>query len=110
MTAPTTSRPRQFSGYDQQAWSNTAINSDFLQVGAPSRPQTQTFNQTPIGIIRDYDPLWIQKNNVDPNQMRDLFSPLKFEDLFRHGVIKLDDLFTFQVSISVNEQDEKIKA
>lgn len=110
MTAPITLPPMQFSPYDHQTWNNTTMYSDSSEVGAPSRPQTQTLNQKPVGKVRDYDPLWVQKNNVDPDKVRDFISPMKLDDLLRYRVIKLGDIFTFQVSVSANGQDETTEA
>lgn len=112
MTALTTSPLWQFYPHDQQPWNSMTMNSDFLEAGAPSpsRPQTQTFNQTPIGKITDYDPLWVQKDNVNPDQVRDFQSRMKFDTMFYHGVIKLGDVFTFQVLVSANGQYKKTEA
>lgn len=109
-TAPNEAPRTQFFPYDQQPWNNMNIDSGFPEAAAPSSSQTRTPNPTTVGTITDYDPLWVQKDNVDPVQVENFNSAMQFDTLCSQGVIKLDDVLTFQVSVTTNGQEEETEA
>lgn len=94
--------------YDRQQDNMTTIDPDLLETS--SSQQTQTLNQTSVGNITDYDPLWVQNNGVDPLRVGMFKSAMKFDALFRQGVITFGDVLTFQVSIYANGQNERTEA
>ena len=98
-----------FSPYYQQL-DNRTVNSGSPQGSASSPQPTEPPNQTAIGSIKDYDPLWVQHNNVDPAAVENLQSNMKFDTLFTKGVIKMGDILTFQVLSKINGQDIKTEA
>lgn len=109
MTPNTTSRDHA-SPYDQQSDSIMTEDQDFSEAGAAFQQQPQTLNQSFIGSISDYDPLWIQNNNVDPLLLQKFQSAMKFVTLFSQGAIKLGDVLTFQISMKIDGQSQETKA
>ena len=110
-TATPNEAPRpQFSHYDQNPSSNMTLDSGFSPAAGPSSSQTQTTNPAPVGTIEDYDPLWVQKENVDPVQVEEFKSAMNFETLLLQGAIKLDDVLIFQVSVTTNGREEETEA
>lgn len=51
-----------------------------------------------------YDPLWIQKANVDPAVVDNYFSAMKFEELVCKRVVKPTDEFVVQVTYLNNDR------
>lgn len=99
-----------FTPHEAQLGDMIPINSNLSETGAPSPQQTQPVNQTPIGNIKDYDPLWVQHKNEDRTAVEDFSSDMKFDTLFSAGVIKVGDVLTFQVSIPSNGQTLETEA
>ena len=111
MLARNTTSQGQFVAYEQQPGNMMTTNSDLPEASITSPQPTQTLNQTPIGSITDYDPLWIQNNNVDPLRVTQFRSDMKFDTLFSQRVIKLGDVLIFQVSTTTtNGQTQKTEA
>ncbi|KAL9066387.1 MAG: hypothetical protein Q9161_007606 [Pseudevernia consocians] len=111
MLARNTTSQSQFVAYDQQPGNMMTTNLDLPEASITPPQPTQTLNQTPIGSITDYDPLWIQNNNVDPLRVTQFRSDTKFDTLFSQRVIKLGDVLIFQVSTTTtNGQTQKTEA
>ena len=90
-----------FSSYDQQPGQTTS-NLDVPETISPSMQSIGPSNHNPIGSIADYDPLWVQRTNVDPMTVKNFHTSMKFDTLFTHHVIKLGDILTFKVSVHIN--------
>ena len=112
ISAATTARfdapPGPFSLYDQQL--GGLSDSNIPDSSALSVLLTGPPNKTPIGRITDYDPLWVQHNNVDTTMVENFRSRMKFDTLFSQEVIKTGDTLTFQVSASANAQHGETEA
>lgn len=67
-------------------------------------------DREPIGSVNEYDPLWVQEGNVDPEIVMGFQSRMKFDTLFRHGVIRPGDVLTLQVTIPNNGGDTETEA
>ena len=99
-----------FSPYGLQLDNMMTVDEDSPQRSAPSPQSIEPPNEPAIGSIKDYDPLWVQHNNVDPAAVENLQSSMKFDTLFTNGVIKIGDILTFQVLFNTNGQDIKTEA
>ena len=97
------------SSYDQQP-GQTASDLDILETISPSMQSIGPSKHNPIGSIADYDPLWVQYNNVDPIAVKNFHTSMKFDTLFTHNVIKFGDILTFQVAVNVNGQNLQTEA
>ena len=67
-----------------------------------SQPIQAVKDGVSLGSIKDYDPLWIQKGNVNPEIVNSVPSSLKFDTLFSSSVIRPGDVLTVQVTIPNN--------
>ena len=76
----------------------------------PLSQPIQAMDGDSIGSIKEYDPLWVQKGNVDPEIVKGFQSRMKFDSLFRHGVIRSGDVLTLQVTIPNNGDDTETEA
>lgn len=103
-TVPDTTPQGQLTAYGQQPGNVVTTASDLSEASAPYPQQNQRSNQTPIGTVADYDPLWVQKNNVIPLRVHEFRSAMKLETLITAGVVKMGDVLTFQVSVPENGQ------
>lgn len=110
LTTPIATPPGHTSPYDQQSDDIMTEDRDFSEAGAASQQQPHTLSQSSIGNISDYDPLWVQKNNLDPLLVQKFKSVMKFDTLFAQGVIKLGDVLTFRVSTTINGQSQETEA
>ncbi len=95
--------------YDGQS-GNMMTGSSFLGTKVPSPQSNQLLETTSIGSIKDYDPFWVQHENVDPNTVESFPSAMKFENLVGTNVIRFGDILTFPVSMSINGQSEETEA
>ena len=98
-----------FSSYDQQPGQSTS-DLDAPETISPSMQSIRPSNNNPIGSIADYDPLWVQHNNVDPMTVKNFHTSMKFDTLFTHHVIKIGDILTFKVSVYINGQISRTEA
>lgn len=96
--------------YDQQSGDLLTTGSNDPENSALSPLLTEPPNKTAIGRITDYDPLWVQHNNVDTTMVEEFRSRMNFDTLFSQEVIKTGDILTFQVSVSANAQHIEIEA
>ena len=96
--------------YDQQSGDMMTVCSDFLEDSTSSPVLTEPPHKTPIGSLTDYDPLWVQQNNIDPAMVEKFPSRMKFDTLFTQDVIKMGDILSFQVSVCANGQDVATEA
>ena len=103
MTPPNLAPQGLFSSYDQQSGQTTS-DLDVPETISPSMQSIGPSNHNPIGSIADYDPLWVQHNNVDPISVNKFHTSMKFDTLFTHNVIKIGDILTFQVTVKANGQ------
>ncbi len=94
---------------DEQS-DNMMADSSLPETEAPSPQLNQPSKRTAIGSIKDYDPFWVQHENIDPNTVESFSSAMKFEQLVRKNVIKLGDILTFPVSVSINGQSKETEA
>ena len=99
-----------FSPYGLQFDNIITVDSDSPQRSTPSSQSTNSHDGTAIGSIKDYDPLWVQHNNVDPALVKNFQSSMKFDTLFTNGVIKIGDILTFQILLHTNGKDIKTEA
>ena len=101
MAAPNLAPQGLFSSYDHQPGPTTSdldvpeTFSKLMQSNGPS-------NHNPIGSVADYDPLWVQHNNVNPITVKNYLTSMKFDTLFTNHVIRLGDILTFQVTVTAN--------
>lgn len=109
-TAQFDAPPGSFSLYDQQLSDLSTTSSNIPDNSALSPLLTRPPNKAPIGRITDYDPLWVQHNNVDTTLVENFRSGMKFDTLFSQEVIKMGDILTFQVSVSANAQHIETEA
>ena len=103
MTPPNVMPQGLFSSYDQQHGQITS-DLDVPDTISSSMQSTGPSNHYPIGSVADYDPLWIQHNNVDPNTVTNHYTSMKFDTLFSNHVIRLGDVLTFQVTVTADGQ------
>ena len=102
LASPNATHHGLFTPHEAQLGDMIPINSNLSETGASSPQPTQPVNQTPIGNIKDYDPLWVQHKNEDRTAVEGFSSDMKFDTLFSAGVIKVGDVLTFQVSVPSN--------
>lgn len=107
ITTPNAEPQGPFSPYGLQLDNMMTVDSDSQQRSAPSSQSTNSQDGTAIGGIKDYDPLWVQHNNVDPAVVKNFQSSMKFDTLFTNGVIKIGDILTFQILLHTNGKDIK---
>ena len=88
----------------------TITDSDLSGNNPLSTQSSEPSNKTPIGSIWDYDPLWVQRNNIDIAMVEEFTSPIKFDALFTSRIITIGDILTFQVSPSTDRKDRKTEA
>lgn len=109
MTASKIAPSELFSPYDQQP-SQINSDSDFPETISPSMHSIGPSTHTPIGSVADYDPLWVQHCNINPNRVNNHRTSMKFDTLFTHNVLKLGDILTFQVAITTNRHTIQTEA
>lgn len=103
MAAPDPAIGPLFSSYDQQSGNMTMYsNPNPLETCDLPPNLMHTFSTNPLGSIPDYDPLWIQNRNLDPRILDNFSSNMQFDTLFMQGIIKINDVLTFQVSVTNN--------
>ena len=95
--------------YGEQSGDMVA-DSSFLETKVPSPQLNQPSERASIGSIKDYDPFWVQHENVNPNAVESFPSSMKFEQLISTNVIRLGDILTFPVSVSINGQSKDTEA
>ena len=61
-----------------------------------SQPIQAVKDRAPLGSIEDYDPLWVQKGNVNPKIVEDFKSRISFDTLFSYSVIRPGDVLTLK--------------
>ncbi|KAM0800634.1 hypothetical protein BDR22DRAFT_821495 [Usnea florida] len=61
-----------------------------------SQPIQAVKDRAPLGSIEDYDPLWVQKGNVNPKNVEDFKSRISFDTLFSYSVIRPGDVLTLK--------------
>ena len=66
--------------------------------------------RAPIGSIKDYDPLWVQKGNVNPEIVEGFHTRTNFDTLFSSNVIRTGDVLAIQVTISDNGSNTETEA
>ncbi|KAM0794371.1 hypothetical protein BDR22DRAFT_827002 [Usnea florida] len=64
-----------------------------------SQPIQAVKDRAPLGSIEDYDPLWVQKGNVNPKIVEDFKSRISFDTLFSYSVVRPGDVLTVQVTV-----------
>ena len=109
MIAPNVAPRGLFSSDNQQPGKKTS-DLDVLKTISPSMQSNGASIHNPIGSIADYDPLWVQHNNVDPMTVKNFHTSMKFDTLFTHNVIKFGDILAFQVSVNANGQPFRTEA
>ena len=109
MTAPNVMPQGLFSSYDQQHGQITS-DLDVPETISPSMQSTGPSNHNPIGSVADYDPLWVQYNNISPMTVKNYRTSMKFDTLFNHHVIRPGDILTFQVTVTADGQHLKTEA
>ena len=92
----------QRRGYDNMDWGVSGTTVPYLQ-------SAQLPSSSSIGRVADYDPLWVQNENMDPSVVEAFRSKMKLDVLFR-DVIKTGDTLIFQVSISADGQERNTEA
>ena len=75
-----------------------------------SQPIQAMEDRVPIGSLKDYDPLWVQKGNVNPEIVKGFPSKMKFDTLFCSSVIRPGDVLTVQVVIPNNGDGTETEA
>ena len=64
-----------------------------------SQPIQAVKDRAPLGSIEDYDPLWVQKGNVNPKIVEGFKSRMSFDTLASYSIIRPGDVLTVQVTI-----------
>ena len=90
---------------DEQSGDMMITDSDLPKNNPLSTQSREPLGRNSIGSVHDYDPLWVQHNNIDPAEVEKFKSPIKFEDLICYRVITVGDVLTFQVSVGTGGQD-----
>ena len=99
LPVPNTVRQAPLPHSVSQSDSIIPTNSDGSETGVLPPQPIPPIDQTPIGSIKELDPLWVQHNKEDPTAVEGYFSSMKFETLLIAGVIKIGDVLAFQVSV-----------
>ena len=102
LTAPDAKSQRLFLHNDQKSADMMTTDSDLSGNNPISTQSRETSDGSPIGSIRDYNPLWVQHNNIDHSEVENFRSPMKFDTLFTNRIITLGDSLTFKVSASTD--------
>ena len=109
-TVLNTTQQGPFPPNDPQSSGIVPINANISEAGALPPQPIPPANQTPIGSITEYDPLWVQHNNEDPANVQRFSSAMKLDTLFSAGVIKTGDVLSFQVSVPGQSQPLETEA
>ena len=110
LTAPDANSQGLSLRNDQHSADMMITESDQSENNPLSTQSSEPLDRTPIGSIKDYDPLWVQHNNIDTSEVEAFKSPMKFETLFHSRVITIGDVLTFQVCISTEGQERMTEA
>ena len=109
MTAPNIGPQGPSSSYGQEP-GQTSSDPCVSETNSLSMQSVRPSNPKPIGSVADYDPLWVEHNNVDPDTVNNFHTSMKFDTLFTHKVIKSGDVLTFPVAVNANGQNIQTEA
>lgn len=109
-TVPSTTQQGPFPLRDPPSSGIILLNANVAEDGTLPPQPTPPTNQTPIGSIMEYDPLWVQHSNEDPAAVERFSSSMKMDTLLTAGVIRIGDVLSFQVSVPGQGQPVETEA
>ena len=113
MATETTSSVPQLQSYPENQRSGGMMPMDLGQSEGShqlSQPIQAVEDRASIGSITEYDPLWVQKDKVNPEIVEGFSSKLNFDTLFSSSVIRPGDVLAIQVTIFNNGNDTETEA
>ena len=113
MAIETSSSPPKLQSYPDNQHSGGMMPMDLGQSESShqlSQSIQAVVDRAPIGSITDYDPLWVQKENVNSEIVEGFTSKINFDSLFSSSVIRTGDVLTVQVIIPKNGSGTETEA
>ena len=92
---------------------NIQSNENALQSAGPMNSTQNTLSQQSsasgpvLCSVRDYDPHWYVRENINPKEIEEFTSRMKFENLFSSKVLREGDTLVLDVQIVASGVSKK---